>query len=292
MLPNFFIVGTAKAGTTSLYHYLEDHPEVYMCPIKEPNFFSYEEICRQSLYYKERGVGDRLEYENLFTGARNKKAIGEASVSYLFYPATATKIRKTCPKAKIIILVRDPIDRAFFHYLMDTRLGYIDLSFEDIVFKKGSHHLLELYWQQYIGLSFYYDQVKRYLDIFGEEQVKVLLNEDLRENAFRVVLSVYEFLGINNSILPDSERQHNVYQKPRNVLVRQLYSVNPLRTLAKAIIPARLVESVKDTLLVREEKPELSENTRKYLASLFADDTLKLQKLINRDLSTWYKMDG
>src|SRR5689334_14600377 len=103
-LPNFFIVGAPKAGTTSLYHYLKQHPEVYMSPVKEPNYFSYEETVKQNLYHKEKGVGTFEEYSKLFASANGRhKAIGEASVSYLFYASVPEKIKKAVPHAKIVI---------------------------------------------------------------------------------------------------------------------------------------------------------------------------------------------
>src|SRR6185436_11499315 len=100
-LPNFFIVGAPKAGTTSLYYYLKRHPEVFMSHIKEPNYFAYDETVKQHLYHKEKGVGTFEEYKKLFATANGQyKAIGEASVSYLFYPSVAERIKKMVPQAR------------------------------------------------------------------------------------------------------------------------------------------------------------------------------------------------
>jgi sulfotransferase family protein len=164
MLPNFFIIGAAKAGTTSLYHYLEDHQEVFMCSVKEPNYFSYDDIIRQNLYYSEKGFGNKEEYEALFKDVTSEKAIGEASVSYLFYEKTPTKIKAVVPDAKIIIILRNPVDRGFSHFLMDKKLGYISLVFEDVIFKRVQHKNIDLYYQQYVELGLYHEQVKRYKD--------------------------------------------------------------------------------------------------------------------------------
>src|SRR5882672_9220913 len=115
-LPNFFIVGAPKAGTTSLYYYLSHHPEVFMSPVKEPNFFSYDETVKQNLYHKEKGVGKFEEYRQLFASSNgHHKAIGEASVSYLFYPSVPQRIHELVPKAKIIISLRNPVERAYSH---------------------------------------------------------------------------------------------------------------------------------------------------------------------------------
>ena len=168
MLPNFIIAGAPKAGTTSLYHYLSEHPEVFMSDPKEVNFFSKEEIDAQGLYYDIFKAGNISEYKKLFINANGKKAVGEASVSYLYYQEVPQKIKRIIPDAKIIIALRSPVERAFSHYLMDLRLGYIELSFEDVVYKRVEHKYLNLYYQQYVELGFYFEQVRRYIKCFGE----------------------------------------------------------------------------------------------------------------------------
>src|SRR5438045_1184872 len=169
-LPNFFIVGAPKAGTTSLYHYLKNHPEVFMSPIKEPNYFSYEETVKQNLYHKEKGVGTFEEYAELFVSANgHHKAVGEASVSYLFYSSVPEKIKELIPDAKIIMSLRNPVERGTSHYFMEHKLGYVSESLDDIVFRKSKHKHAHLYYQQFVELGLYYQQVKRYIDIFGTE---------------------------------------------------------------------------------------------------------------------------
>lgn len=287
MLPNFYIVGAPKSGTTSLFHYLDEHPEVFMCPEKEPNYFSYQDIILQNLYYAEKGIDNKQDYENFFQNVTSEKAIGEASVSYLFYKKVPTRIKIAAPDARIIIILRNPVDRGFSHYLMDSRLGYVNLSFEDIVFKQVDHPLLALYYQQFVELGFYYEQVKRYLDVFGEEQVKIFINEDLKADISKVLLSVYDFLKINNNLMPNLKKQYNVYQKPRNTFISHLYSSKHLRRLARKIIPENLLDTVKNTLLIKGQKPKLPPETRKYLNGLFKDDILQTAGLIGKDLSHW-----
>ena len=130
MKVNTFIVGAPKTGTTSLYYYLNQHTNVCMSSIKEPNFFSAKEV--NSLFYKSQIVDDINEYHKLFS-QNKKQIIGEASVSYLFFDEVPNRIYKYNPKAKIIILLRNPIERALSHYLMDFRLGFCSENFEDII---------------------------------------------------------------------------------------------------------------------------------------------------------------
>ncbi len=292
MIPNFFIAGTPKAGTTSLFQYLNEHPQVFMCSVKEPNFFSYDEIDQQNLYYSEKGISNKKDYEALFKNISSEMAIGEASVSYLFYKNVPYKIQAAIPKAKFIILLRNPVDRAFSHYLMDLRLGYVDVSFEDIVQRRSAHPLSDLYYQQYVEIGLYYEQIKRFLSVFGPSQVKIFINEDLRADVTNVVSSVYGFLNVDRTFIPDFEKKYNVYQKPRNSIIKKIYSFNKIRQIGRLIVPANHIDNIKNTLLRKEAKPRLSNEIREYLKKLFAKDIKRTGNLIGRDLSPWYTNQG
>lgn len=289
MLPNFYIVGTPKSGTTSLYHYLKEHPEVFMSPQKEPNFFSHEDITKQKLYYPVKNIDSIENYKALFDNVSKETVIGEASVSYLFYEKTPGKIKYITPDSKLIIILRNPIDRAFSHFLMDHRLGLINynISFEDIVYKKSNHPMINLYYQQFIELGFYYAQIKRYCDTFGLEKIKIFLTEDLKTNLENVLKEVCRFLNIDDSFNFDIEQRHNVYRTPRNNIVKFLYSFKKMRSLTRSIIPNHWVSNVKNQLLLSDKKPDLSIKTKKYLDNLYLDDIKKTANLIQRDLSIW-----
>ena len=153
--PNFFIVGAPKAGTTSLYAYLSMHPEVFMpSTIKEPDYFSHKAILAQNLYYNTTHVTNLEEYLDLFSLANGEKAIGEASVSYLYYQEAARNLYDFNPEARIIIILREPVERAFSHYLMDARLGLIKATFDDIVFEKLSGQpYADMYYQQVVSFG-------------------------------------------------------------------------------------------------------------------------------------------
>lgn len=289
MLPDFIIVGAPKAGTTSLYHYLSEHPQVFMSDPKEVNFFSRDEIEAQGLYYDSFRAKNRSEYENLFAKVTDEKAVGEGSVSYLFYPQTPAKIKGTIPDVKIIILLRDPVERGFSHYLMDYRMGLVDLPFEQIIHKTVKHKNLDLYYQQYVELGFYYEQVKRYLDLFGKEQVKIYLQEDLRSNTEGVILDLYDFLGIDKSFMPNVEREHNAFSMPKNRLIHKLYASNAMRSMVSALFPDAFKETVKNLFFERKQKPKLDAKTKEYLKGLYKNDVQKLERLIGRNLPFWYK---
>ncbi|MEO5673223.1 MAG: sulfotransferase [Chitinophagales bacterium] len=288
--PNFFIVGAPKAGTTSLYYYLKRHPEVFMSPLKEPNFFSYQDTIDQNLYHKEKGVGTIEEYRRLFAEANgHHKAVGEASVSYLFYPAVSKRIKAMVPDAHIIMSLRNPIDRAYSHYYMEHKLGYVNESLESIVFKKSRNKNAHLFYQQYVELGLYHQQVKRYLDAFGKERVKVFIHDDLSDKLESMILSVFDFLKIDKTHIPGLEGKYNTYSVPRNPVFRYLYSQKKLREFAKTLVPYESVEAVKNLFLTRDRKEGKNEEIIQELKRIYTPDVMELEKLLDRDLSAWYE---
>lgn len=283
------IIGAAKSGTTSLYHYLSEHPDVFMTEPKEVNYFSAEEIERQKLYYKDHKVRSLEEYQSLFAGVKGCKAIGEGSVSYIFYPETPQKIHALLPDIKIIILLRNPVDRGFSHFLMDQRLGLVDLEYKDIIFKSSAHEKASLYFQQYVELGLYFEQVKRYIDIFGREQVKIYLNEDLRSDLSLVVDDLYGFLHLDKSEKPNLEKNHNAFAMPNNKLIAKLYASRSIRRTLSRLVPESLKEKILSTFFNKTKKPTLSEVELTKLHEIYDEDIKQLERLIDRDLSHWYE---
>ncbi|MBX7141699.1 MAG: sulfotransferase [Chitinophagales bacterium] len=289
-LPNFFIVGAPKAGTTSLYYYLKRHPEVFMSSLKEPNFFSYDETIKQNLYHKEKGVSELEDYKKLFAGANGQyKAVGEASVSYLFYPSVPGRIRQMVPDARIIMSLRNPVERAFSHYFMEHKLGYVNVSLEDIVFKRTGHKFAHLWYQQYVELGLYYEQVKRYLETFQPEQVCIFIYDELSENMHDSILRVFDFLNIDKSYMPELEGRYNTYSTPRNKLFHFLYAQKKLRTMARSLIPSGSVEAIKNLFLTRSKGGEKKQEIIEELKRIYKPDIKKLEGLLNKNLSIWYE---
>ena len=126
MWPNFFIVGAPRSGTTSLYEYLKEVPEVFMSPVKEPNFFN---LSVENDLFLSKPIREKKKYLDLFKNVKDEKAIGEASPTYLWDPKTPKLIHEIIPDAKIIISLRDPVERTFSHYLMYFRNGIMKDSF-------------------------------------------------------------------------------------------------------------------------------------------------------------------
>lgn len=280
---NFFIVGAPKCATTSVYRYLDSHPMVFMSKPKELNYFSAEDIKEQGLYYKERVISTRTDYDNVFDKACGEKILGDASVSYFHYSSVPERIYEYNRKAKILIILRDPVERAYSHYLMDKRLGYIDTSFEDVFHNRGS---FTNHFQQYFQLSLYFIPVARYMKYFGERNVKVLFDVDIMNDTELVLSELSDFLGIQN-VGYAMNRQHNTYKEPRNAIVSALYSSGYIRRMAQKIVPRSVSASFKRYIFKNTDKPEVEESFKRELYRFYHDDITQLEKLIDKDLSYW-----
>jgi len=297
-LPNFLIVGAAKSGTTSLYHYLKQHPEIYMSSIKEPKF-----ITSQFLTFPFKGIGDEnieknvirsfREYCNLFKYVSNEKLIGEASADNLYYYEKAINyIRKYLQQLKIIIIIRNPMDRAFSAFWHLKRNNRESLSFEEGIRKekKRKENNWEFIWF-YTEVGFYYNQVKAYLDNFN--QVKIYLFDDLKKDGLGLVKDIYKFLGVDTSFTPDISIKYNVSGIPKNKFIHKFLKEpnilkNAVAPFAKTLISKEKRRKIIEKIRMRNlQKHQMKPETREYLKNLYREDILKLQDLIKRDLSGW-----
>jgi hypothetical protein len=288
MKVDFFIVGAPKAGTTSLYHYLSEHPQVEMSSQKEPDYFSDKAINEQGMYYTKNRVNSLDKYESLFV-QKESVVYGEASVSYLFYENVAEDIKKYNPNAKIIIMLRNPIERAFSHYLMDYRLGLISDSFENVLAKKSKHKNAHLFYQQYIEVSKYSKQIQRYLDFFKKDSILFIDYEDFKINVSKTVDQVYNFLHISTEFAADINTKHNTFTMPKNKVIRLIYSFVFLRKILTFLFPTYLVKNIRVLLFKSDKKPELLKETRSLLKRIFNDDIKNLEEVLSKDYSKWIK---
>jgi hypothetical protein len=300
-LPNFLVIGASKSGTTSLYYYLQQHPDVYMSPVKEPKFFAFE---GQEVYFRGAGIQRRVtsglttdieEYRALFEGAEGEKAIGEASTLYLYSPRAPGRIKHHVPEAKMVALLRNPVDRAYSAYARQVRARREPLSFSEALreeerrIQDGWYHVYH-----YKNRGLYHGQLKRYFELFDRERIKVCLYEELNEDPVGVSQDVFRFLGVDDAFEPDTSLRHNVSGGiPKSEALAALIDTpNLLKTLAKSVLPERLRKRVLAELKNRNFKrvPPLPEEARSEVIEVFREDVFKLQELLGRDLSGW--LDG
>ena len=300
-LPDFLIVGAAKAGTTSLYYYLKEHPDIFLPAVKEPKY-----ISSQIVRYPFKGFGDEVveqgiiknlkEYARLFSGVKREKRVGEASADNLYYYQTTGVIKKILYNPTIIILLRNPVERAFSAYTHLVRDDREPLSFEKglEVERDRQEQNWEFIWF-YKDVGLYYEQVKAYLENF--DHVKIYLFDDLKNNTLKVVQDVYRFLEVDDSFIPSSiQEKFNVSGVPKNIIFHRFLRRDNLfkksiRPVIRAMMPnANARRELKNRLLRSNlKKPEMNSATRQYLIDFFREDILKLQELIDMDLSSWLK---
>lgn len=286
MLPNYLIVGAAKSGTNTLAHYLNEHPEAFIVPQKEVNYFAADEIKNQQLYYKDYIVNSLEDYKKLFETAEAYRAVGEGSTSYLFYETVPEKIKQLIPEVKIIILLRNPVDRTYSHYLMDKRIGLVDLPLIEILKGESKHEKQKLYYQQFVELSLYFEQVNRYINTFSSENVKICIFENLIEDTENTLRDIFQFLNIDARIRLDFDAKFNSYNYPNSKIVKILYKNYFVRKGLSALIPS-LIQKGLFSAFFDSKKPKLDEEAREILQAEFANDINKLEESLNIDLSRW-----
>ncbi|MDQ0191408.1 sulfotransferase family protein [Alicyclobacillus cycloheptanicus] len=293
--PNLFIAGAAKSGTTSLYAYLQQHPDIYMSPIKEPHY-----LCSHHFPETFTGPGDedlnvvRTEaaYRQLFDGAADYPVTAEASVYYLYFPDTAEKIQAWNPEAKVILLLRNPVDRAFSAYKHTIRDGRETLSFEQALEaepKRRAAGYQPLWWYREIGL--YYQQVKRYLDVLSPERVKIFLYDDLKDTA-QVVKDSLEFLGLSTDVKIDVGIRHNVSGVPKSRAAYEFFAKpNVVKEIIKPFLPKKVSRALGERakLMTMRQDETMKPETAQALKAYYREDILHLQELIGRDLSHWLR---
>jgi Sulfotransferase family len=289
MLPNFIVIGAAKAGTTALYWYLAEHPHVFMSPLKETNFFAFGLDPEGKPLYGDPEVHHYpvqtlADYEQLFAAAGNAKAIGEASPIYLECPQAAGRIRALIPRARIICCLRNPVDRAYSDYQMYLRSSGQRLDPARDLMPGAAWVQPDSHWME---ISRYHAQLQRYFDAFPREQIHVFLFDDFRKNSLDVTQDVYRFLNVDPTFVPDMDTPHNVGGMPSSMLVEGLFTSKAVSAL-KPWIPKLAASWVRRlrTRNMRSAAPMPPEMKRQLMRH-FEDDIARTGQLIGRDLSHW-----
>jgi len=277
--PNFFIVGAPKAGTTSLYAYLKNVPGIYMSPIKEPNYFSV------STHFKlgKKPIRDKKKYLSLFKKVKDEKIIGEASPSYLSDPEAPKLIHQTVPNARILISLRDPVERAYSAYLMIFRRGFTKKSFSQEIENTLSNEILPA--EKLLTRGLYFNPVQKYVDIFGKNQVKIIIFEELIKNPKTILEEILEFLGYNKPLETFENEVHNPYSIVRGPVGGYIFQHDTVRKFAQKIIPSSTRRILKEKVILKQQpKPKMNEEVKKKLVNFYHNDVEKLKTLLGRDL--------
>ena len=282
-LPNFLIIGAHKAGTASLYHYLKSHPDIFMPKIKEARFFAFnpQNPKHQEKARKAFPITSIEGYSALFDQAKNESAVGEASPNYLTSEYAAKNIFRYIPDAKLIVSLRNPIDRAYSLFLMKYRsaekenVNVSDYKFSLDDAEQGA----------------YYPKLKVYFDLFDRDQIKIILFEDLVKDTDRVVKEIFKYLNVPDYFSPVVSDIHNCGGIPKLKLIHKISKNKKLTVILKKYFPhsiTSILKNIKNDNL--REAPQLAKAQRIEAIKLIKDDLSKTENLIQRDLSFWYEI--
>ncbi|WP_251923349.1 sulfotransferase family protein [Salinibacter ruber] len=302
-MPNTFIIGAAKSGTTSLYDYLHQHPDVYMSPVKEPCFFAYAENPPEMAgpgdaeANRESGVVYTMEdYRALFSRATNESVVGEASPVYLYDEDAPRLLQDQCPDAVLIAVLRNPIERAYSHYLQLLQSGREPLeNFEAALDAEDERVAAGWEWSwHYRRMGLYGQQLARYLEYFDREQLHVYRFEELTEDPPGFAQTVYRMLGVDPSFTPDTGVRRRATGVPQFDWLHRFIGTPDhfLRRWSRFVLP----EVVRDRILmtVRNanlQKPPLPDVARARLEDVYRDDVHRLEALLDRSFSDWLTTD-
>lgn len=280
-LPNFIIIGAGKCGTTSLHDYLNQHPQIYICPKKE-TFFFINEVVRSK--YKPWGaVTDIEDYRALFADAAEDSVIGEISTNYYAHPESAQLIYNLIPEVKIIAILRDPAERAFSSYQMHVIEGLENRDFARIIDKDI----------KYVKRGFYCAQLRPFFNRFDRHQIKIFLYDDLCKDPTLFIQDLFRYIEIDPNFIPNMNKRGREGGLPKNKALHNIVTKkNILRTfiasMLKLFMPLELRQKIRSNLVKDNRyKAKLSADSRNKLIEIYRSDILQLQDLIQRDLSGW-----
>ena len=292
-LPNLLIVGAAKSGTTSLHNYLRQHPEIFMTKHKEPHFLINSDIGKNRIHNAVLTLG---EYKSMFKTSRCYKYKGESSVMYLTYPDFSIKnINKYLSNdVKIIIILRNPIERAFAGYLHNFRYNSDEnLSFEQAIeqSEKRYHEILDITPDtRYLYVGENYRKVKTFIDEF-KENVHVIFYDDYVDNIDLCLAEIFDFLGIKKVPIDTTKRYMEGGWMFKSTFLRDIIiPSNKVKSLFKGILPIRMIRQGLRKLVMymcTVNTPNLTVKMREKLKSYYNQDILQLSRLLNKDLSHW-----
>lgn len=294
-LPTFFVAGAGKAGTTSLHSYLAQHPQIYMSPVKEPCYFA-DEIRRGrrsasfEKHARRRLPRDLDAYLRLFENVRDEKAIGESSAAYLWSETAAANIHASVPNAKIILILRDPAERAFSQYLHQLSVGLTKSSFRKHVdlCQCADRTQLSIFYP-FLEAGSYSAQVQRFLDRFPPERIRIYWYEEAWRDTAALFRNLFEFLEVDSSFRPDTSQRILERRSPRAVGAHYWLKKMNLWYPMRSLVPGSLRERLSAAFFRKGKALRMDTRDREYLIDYYREDILKLSALLDRDLSAWLK---
>lgn len=305
LLPDFLIIGAGKSGTTSLDKYLNQHPEIFIPRVKEPNFYGYEGMTENDfggdaaeIAHFKGSVTNFQDYINLFAESRPWQIKGETSNTYMYHPGAPERIRHYNPDMKLIAILRHPAGRLYSRYLHLAReFRTPTASFNDCLDRNT------IWWKRndLIKEGFYFKNLSPFYKLFPKENIRVYLYDELNENPEKVLQDIFLFLGVNPDFKPDLSIKFNQSGIIKNKFLNSIYGQHGLVSRAvKTVFPSSVVNKLRNLSLVQWgmnelrsknlAKPKMDPVVRHTLThEVYGEDIKNLQQLIGKDLSHWLK---
>ena len=283
MNPNFFIVGGSKCGTTNISYYLNLHPKIFFTKLNEPYYFCQWDVPED--YKRSSMITDMKKYLNLFKDVTNETIVGEASSPYLSCPHAASEIKKAFPESKILISIRNPIERAHSAYFSYKFMRPTKKNFMEMI--KEHEKLIKdriFYIDSILESGFYTKNIINFQNAFGVENVKIIIFEEYIKNIESGIRSILNFLGLSENIQFE-EQSKGSYRVPKNSLSKILLNNKKFRKISTVIIPTVMRQKLGDKYFLKQEKkPEMGKNERTYLKKLYKNEATELEKFLGKKL--------
>lgn len=311
-VPDIFVVGAPRCGTTYLASILGQHPSVFMCPVKEPHYFAFPDISladfRPALRkrinqfdltdyvnQKEKKPVHRIyvekkeDYLKLFSQAPPEALLAEASPSYLWAKGAAERIYRENPEARIIMMLRNPVERAVSQYFIERKMGMTQRpAADDIRFDLRFPHRKWGASPLYAELGLYSGQIVRYLNTFGMEKVFIGFLEELEKNQNHFFNKLFAFLNITSMQVSSETGSRNAGEIPRIDWMNQFRHVPAVKSLHRKLLKGAFKNKLKTWFFKKSEMPDMEE-IKKLLLPIFEPDIAEVEKITGADLSEWKK---
>jgi len=316
-LPSFIVLGAVKAGTTSLYNYLGQHPDIQMSSSNWPRYFHVAEGAPDFDDFAARFGNDLRDesearfhmmcppsvprdiddYESMWPDDDSGLVMGEVSPTYLHDADVCKRIAERIPHARMIAVLRNPVDRAYSHFVMDRRRGWETILDFDDALAAEPNEVEEFWWGrgQYVRHGRYANSIRQYQEAFAGDQLKIMFYDDLIADSDAYMSEMLEFIGVDAEFRVDtSTRHHKGLVKNQSLKSRLLYAQFPGKQFLKRHLPSATREKIQGSIqdVTHDAPAPMSSATRNHLVDLFREDVLALQSLVDRDLSHWLHVNG
>ncbi len=291
MLPNLIILGPPKSGTTALYHILSQHEEVFMSTLKEPRFFMFDGVVLDKKDpINNNSITNIKDYESLFSGSDQYKIRGEASPGYFASRVAAQNIKKYIPNAKLVIIVRNPIERAFSHFTFSRMKGF--------EIEKDLINALELerkgifsgdYQRNYLQHGEYYSNLITYYQYFEKDQIKIIWYDDFINNQNSTINELLMFLGVSPNFKINRTVRRNVSGVPKLKFINKFLNGGArLKKVLSFFLNDRMKNRIRIYIEERNlKKVRITEEEKAYLQAYYQKDLSEFSKLMNKNLDHW-----